>query len=344
VRGLGVQVLFAHSVSVTAILALAGCGIDQGGAPAPTAGAPATSSSEIVVIGPITGFGSVIVNGLTLQTAAADIVVDGNPVSESVLREGQIIRAVAAVTSSSINAISIEYQENVRGPVETLDTAAGTITVLGQPVQTNTRTVFDIGGGSSLNDLALPARIEVSGFRLPSGTILATYLGVAGATDQLTATTAITSVDTNTLTFELGDLTVDYSQVLMLDVPTGIPDIGLVVEVEGTAVGVNGELIVTEVRALPTTPGDLAPNDLLRDETANPATDTPTDRRANIYSVVTATNLPSSITIGTVTVSIDALTQIINGNNNDIAPGRLVQVEGDAANSGVIEADRIELL
>ena len=179
----GATAISVRSFSIFTLLVLAGCGIDQGGAPAPTAGAPAASASEMLVIGPITGFGSVIVNGLTLQTGAADILVDGNPVSESVLREGQIIRAVATVTSSSLNAISIEYQENVRGPVATLDAAAGTITVLGQRVQTNAQTVFDIGGGSSLNDLALPARVEVSGFRLPNGSLLATYIGVVAVTD-----------------------------------------------------------------------------------------------------------------------------------------------------------------
>ncbi len=329
-------------VSALALAVLVGCGIDQGGAPATSA--TADSSSALLVIGPITGFGSVRVNGLTLQTAAADILVDGNPVSESALREGQIIRAVAAVTSTSIDAVTIEYQENVRGPVQALGRFPDVLVVLGQSVLTDARTVFDIGGGTSLDDLVLPARVEVSGFRLPSGVLQATYLGTADPAEPNTATTAITAVDVNALTFELDGLTVDYSQTLLLDVPTGIPDVGVVVEVRGTDIGPGGELIVTEVRSLPARPGDLVAEDTAAAAFAPArATDTAT-RRANIFGVVTAAALPASIAIGDVTVSIDALTQIDGGVASDLAAGRLVQVEGDVTNVGVIQADRIELL
>jgi len=339
-----VRKLRLHALSVrimAAMVVLGGCGIDQGGAPV---SGPATSTpSALLVVGPITGFGSVHVNGLTLQTAATDILVDGNPVSESALREGQIIRAVAAVTSSSIDAVTIEYRVSLRGPIQALG-LGGRLIILGQTVDTDERTVFGTDGGNSLSDLGSPARVEVSGYRLPSGVLQATYIGVAEPTDPLTATAAITSVDNDALTFELDGLAVDYSQALVLDVPTGIPDVGLVVAVEGTDLGAGNELIVTQIRALDAAPGALIAADTTEARFAPTGTDAATARRANITSVITAADSPSSITIGDVTVSIDALTQIDGGVADDLLPGRLVRIEGDVSNVGLIRATRIELL
>ncbi len=345
-RKLSIPALLVRLISALTLSVLGGCGIDSGGAQAP---APAASSSSaLLVVGPITGFGSVHVNGLTLQTAAADIRVDGNPVAESALREGQIIRAVAAVTSSSIDAVEIEYQANIRGPVDALG-LGGRLVILGQAVDTDARTVFGTDGGSSLADLGSPARVEVSGFRLPSGVLQATYVGIADPTAPLTVTSAISSVDANALTFELGGLTVDYSQVLILDVPTGIPDVGLVVAVEGTDRAAGGELIVTRIRSLDAAPGTLVASDIGETSFAAVGTDASAVRRANITSVITAVlpsaaALPSSITIGDVTVSIDALTRISGGSVDELVPGRLVQVEGVVASVGLIQATRIELL
>ncbi|HEY5623233.1 MAG TPA: DUF5666 domain-containing protein [Gammaproteobacteria bacterium] len=333
----------ARIAGVIACLTLAGCGIDQGGVTSPTPGPATSSSSGLLVVGPITGFGSVLVNGIALQTAAADVLVDGNPVAESVLREGQIIRAVAAVTSTSINAVTIEYRASVRGPIQArrIDGAA---VILGQLVITNERTVFDIGGGNSLNDIALFANVEVSGFRLPSGELLATWVGLAELTDSFTMAATITSVDAAGLTFDLDGLTVDFSEPLLLDVPAGVPDTGIVVEVRGTRLNDQGELVASEIRALPGRPGDVVVADTTEDAFAPArATDTGT-RRANVFGVVTAIGLPASISIGDVTVAIDTLTQIGNGDLGFIGIGQLVRVEGDVTNTGIIQADRIELL
>ena len=331
--------LLAHTLGVTAFSLLGGCGIDQGGAQITGASEP----GALVVVGPITGFGSVLVNGLTLETAATEILVDGTPVPQSALREGQIIRAVAAVTPRSIDATTIEYQENVRGPIELLDAVAGTLTILGQEVLADTRTVLDIGAGRSLADLMVGEGIEVSGLRLPTGAVQATYLGSAAPTAPLTVTTSITAADPNALTFELGALAVDYSQVLLLDVPMGIPDVGLVVEVEGTALGPNGELIVEEIRSFVNEPGVFGAADTAQTSFAAIGAPDTTDFQVSVQSVITDANLPSSITLGDVEVSITPLTRVDSGNVDDLQPGRVVQVFGDVLTLGVVEAIRIEL-
>ena len=331
--------LRAHTPCVLALCMLGGCGIDQGGGLV----TGTSQSTELVVIGPITGFGSVRVNGLTLETAATEILVDGTPVPQSALREGQIIRAVAAVTSSSIDATTIEYRQNVRGPLGQVDAAAGTLTVLGQPVETGTRTVLDIGG-RTLDQLTVGEVVEISGIPTNAGIVRATYVGAAAPTDAFTVTTTITASDANNLTFALGALNVDYSQVLQLDVPTGIPDVGLVVEVAGTALGPNGELIVDVIRSLPAGPGILTVEDTTAPLAAFPGAPATTERNANVYGVITATNLPSGISLGDVEVVITPLTRVDAGLLSDLQPGRLVQVEGEVVTSGFIQADHIELL
>ncbi len=324
-------------------IALSGCGIDQGGVTAPSPVAGSGSSSPLLVVGPITGFGSVHVNGLTLQTAAADIRVDGNPVSESALREGQIIRAVAAVTSTSIDAVSIEYQRNLIGPVQALG-SGGTLTVLRQQVITDARTVFGDANGTGLSDIDISGNVEVSGYRLPSGSIRATYIGAADPLEPLTATTTIDAIDLAGLTFDLDQLTVDYSQTLVLDVPLGTPDIGLVVEVRGTALNADGELVAEEIRVLPTRPGNVSTVDFTEDRFSPvPASDAAT-RRANIVGIITAASLPSAITLGDIVIAVDALTRIDNGVIADLVADRLVRIEGDITNTGDIQADVIELL
>lgn len=339
----GRKILRCRIAGAIIALALSGCGIDQGGVTSPAPVAGTGGSSPLLVVGPVTGFGSVHVNGLVLETAAADIRVDGNPVSESALREGQIIRAVAAVTSTSIDAVSIDYQRNLIGPVEAMG-IGGIVYVFGQRVLTNENTVFGDSNGTSVADIDISGNVEVSGYRLPSGDIRATYIGTAAPAEPLTATATINAVDAAGFTFDIDGVTVDYSQSLVIDLPMGLPSEGLVVEVRGSTTNTDGELVADEIRVLPARPGDVAAADIVEDAFAPVAAPDTAISRANIVGVVTATNLPTTITLNDITISIDALTRFDNGDANELAAERLVRIEGDITNAGIIEADVIELL
>jgi len=211
------------ALALAALSAIGGCGIDQGGSPmveqAPTV---------TVVYGPITGFGSIIVNGQRYDVATAVIMADGNLANESDLREGQVVRTIASVSSAGNEALTVTYQENLRGVVSAVDAVAGTFEVLGNSVRTNGSTRFDIGGAS----LAIGMRVEVSGLDTSAGQLQATYVGEPLVTAPLEATATIDSVDLANQTFTLGSLSVDYSQTNLLEVPGGVPAIGVVVEVE----------------------------------------------------------------------------------------------------------------
>jgi hypothetical protein len=324
----------------TAILVgalLAACGIDQGGIERPPE-LPALT----VISGPITGFGSVHVNGLVLESGTAQIRIDGGPAVESDLRRGQVIRAIALVDSGVGRALSIEHQSNVTGPIDALDPAAGTLTVLGQRVLVNSSTVLDLGQGATVADLKVTEHVIVSGLRTPLGEIFATYLSRAANTLRITG--SITAVDAAGLTFEIGDLTVDYSQVLLLQVPNGIPQAGAAVEVTGVT-QIGSVLVAAQVRALPLATDVFAANATALTSFELPAVGAAASasRAASFLGFITASTA-GVVELGDVDVSIGANTAILGGDANALRTGVLVRIEGRIVGLGQIEADRITLL
>ena len=122
-------------------LVLAGCGggVDSGG----TGTVPATYAS-----GPITGFGSVIVNGVRFDDSTA-VVTDeeGAQSSRDKLRLGMITEirgsAIDNTTGTAIStASSIVFGSDILGRIDSIDLSAKRLVVLGQSVDVNT-TVYD---------------------------------------------------------------------------------------------------------------------------------------------------------------------------------------------------------
>ena len=324
---------------------LAACGIDQGGIERPP-----DLGRLTVITGPITGFGSVHVNGLVLESGAAQIRIDGDPAIESGLRRGQVIRAIALVRPGIAIGLSIEHQGNLAGPIVALDASAGRLTLLGQHVLVDDATALDLGPGAALSALSPTDRVTVSGLRAPTGEILATYLGRAGT--EMSITGSITAVDAGALTFAIGDLTVDYSQVQVLQVPNGLPQIGSVVAVTG-ATQVGGALVATQVRTPAFTTDGLAASAtaLTGDEApvvASATANTPgqmttsAPAAASFMGFVTATT-SSGIALADVEVSVGASTAII-GDADALLTGALVLVEGRIVGLGKVAADRITIL
>jgi hypothetical protein len=331
-------------VAVAPACLLLGCGIDQGGARIelpPTAAA----SRTIVVMGPITGFGSVLVNGLRLDTTGAQIRIDGSPAAQADLREGQVIRAIAEQQGSLLRASLIEHEQNLVGPIDALDAVNGELTVLGQPVRADASTVYQSPLTNGLSDLSVGDRIAVSGLSLASGEILATYIAAAAPTAALQVSATITGTDIPSLRFDIGALTVDYSQAAVLDLANGLPAADVVVEVRGTTLS-GGILIADQVRALTLVPGlfSAAATSLTGtgQSGAGPVS-TAGGLAANFVGFVTDANLPGRITLGDVDVLLSATTSIVGGGVNDLLIGARLLVEGDVSAFGQIEADRITI-
>ena len=123
-------------------LIVAGCGggVDSGG----TGTTPASYAN-----GPITGFGSVIVNGVRFDDTNALVTDDGDESRRDKLRlgmtteiRGSAITADATGTLVS-TASSIVFGSDILGRVDSIDLAAKRLVVLGQGVDVNAATVFD---------------------------------------------------------------------------------------------------------------------------------------------------------------------------------------------------------
>jgi hypothetical protein len=330
--------------SLAAVVFVASCGIDQGGYREPAAVNTPPPGQTILVSGPIDGFGSVHVNGLTLDTSRAQIRIDGNPAAQADLRIGQMVRAVAISDSGGLSASSIDYEENVAGPVAARDDAAGELTVLGRRVRISASTRFDGARLASLDDVRVGDRISVSGIDL-SDVILATYIARLAAEEPFEVTTAITASNSTALRFDLGALTVDYSRAALLELSGGVPTPNVVVEVTGTTLD-NGVLVAERVRSLPFLPGTFtaATTSLPTNQSAAVAPGAAAvPLAANFIGVISARPTPTSLALGDVDVDLVATTIILSGTPADLVVGARVQIEGRILSLGSIEASRIRI-
>lgn len=320
-----------------ALSMLSACGIDQGGSPQEIA--PQT----LVVYGPITDFGSIVLNGERLDTTNALIMADGNIASEADLRVGHIVRVIGIAQGTSRTALVVTYQENLRGDISAIDTTAGTFQVLNHTVQTDAETRFDIGQGGTLADLNVGMRVEISALEAPDGVVHARYVGSAAA-QPLEVSGAIDTVDVSSQTFTVGNLTVDYSQTNLLDVPGGIPAVGVIAEIEATQFA-NGVLVADLVRNLDSEPGlfGVSDTDSGSSALAQAGAVTAAGLASNFFGFISATNLPDEIELAGVRIALGPNTIIAGGSSNDLQVGRLVLVVGPVQGLGIVDADRITL-
>src|SRR5262245_11798717 len=115
--------------------------------------------------GAITGFGSIFVNGVEFSTTGATFTIDGSPGTESELHVGDVVTIEGTINSNGRTgtATRVSFDDEVEGPVSSLDVAGGSFVVLGQTVRVDGGTSFDSGLGG-LAALAVGDVVEVSGF------------------------------------------------------------------------------------------------------------------------------------------------------------------------------------
>jgi len=134
--------------------ALAACGGGGSGGGTSTAGLPGTGGTGIYAQGSISGFGSVIVNGIKFDDLQASVQVDGVTATSADLRLGMVasvqgVRGGVATlgTASSIEAWSIARGLVTQGGV--VPGGLGQFTLAGMTVQTDSATVFDFLGATT---------------------------------------------------------------------------------------------------------------------------------------------------------------------------------------------------
>ncbi len=141
----------------TAALAAACGGVDSGGT-----GQTAQTTSA----GRISGFGSVIVNGVRFDDSQASIVDDeGATRARGDLKLGMVVEVTGERRGNSGNGVAsrIQFGNEIAGPVESVDTAAGQLVVLGQQVRVDADTLFS-GYARGLADVLAGDLLEVFAF------------------------------------------------------------------------------------------------------------------------------------------------------------------------------------
>ena len=123
--------------AIALIAVAAGCGGGSGSSATSASGGSAGSST-----GTVTAFGSVYVNGVKYDTSGVPVRVNGNVGSQADLSVGDVVTVIGTSNGTTGSAANIEYWADVEGPISAIP-AQNSVTVLGQAVIVNGRTVFD---------------------------------------------------------------------------------------------------------------------------------------------------------------------------------------------------------
>lgn len=221
--------LCALSCALTAALLVA-CGGGGGGAgtatQTPATPAPGASTAS-VVDGTITGFGSVVINGVRYDDSQAKVAFANSPDAQVAGTLGDLhtgMRVQAELKDGVLQNLVVNFA--LVGTVGAVDMAGGTLNVFGQTIKTTTTgqlpTVFE--GFSSLAQLAVGDLVKVSGTVASDGSITATRIErkAKDGTELFRISGAVQALDTTAKTFTLvgnSSVTVNYADAKLL--PTG---------------------------------------------------------------------------------------------------------------------------
>ncbi len=307
---------------------LASCG--GGGGSTDTAGIGGTG----IVVGRVSGFGSIFINDTRYTTPAGTrFVIDGMAGSQDDLAVGMVVRIEAETENGNFTgkAIEVAYENELQGPIDTGSIASAganrqTFTVFGQTITIDdTDTRFEGTAFGSIDDTIV---VEISGFRTSPGEIFATFVKKTGDKNIGSEVELRGLVDLYDMgppeQFEIDGIEIEVDPAASVDVDGGNLQDGLFVEVEGEIMS----LTPLRIRALEVESEDEDFGDDIDDV-----------RLEGIVSSYVA-GPPATFQVDGQTV--DASAAVITPAGAVIANGVEVEVEGDIV-GGVLFADEIEV-
>ncbi len=218
-----------------------GCGGGGSSSPSQTTATTPPSATIASVDGTITGFGSVIIDGVRFDDSATKVAI-ANSADATAATLGDLhtgMRVQGELKDGVLQNLVVNFV--LVGTVGTVDATAGTLTVFGQTIKTTTTgqlpTVFE--GFSALAQMALGDLVKVSGTVASDGSITATRIErrAKDGTEVFRVSGAVQSIDATAKTFMLvgnSSVTVNYAAAKLL--PTGaVIENGKLVSVVATA-------------------------------------------------------------------------------------------------------------
>ena len=313
----------AKWVAFAALVVLGACG----------GGMSTTSMSpmqKVATSGTITAFGSVFVNGVRYDVSAASLRKNGRSVTQAGLAVGEValVQGQEDLQSGQGDASSVEVEDNIVGPIASINTMTNQLTVLGQTVEVTASTSFGAGiSPGDLTGLAMGDPVEVSGFAGAGGVIAATRIARAEPAETLQVLGTVAGLDTTAHTFMINGLTVDYSAAMLGGFSTGQPANDDLVVARGTVFDAMAvKLTATSVQRAETDPRNVADGGHVEQE-----------------GLITRFASATDFDVGGMKVTTTAATHYEGGTVADLALNVRVEVRGMVDASGVLIADEIKI-
>ena len=318
---LGLNRVFSTSLMAVSAAVITACG-GGGDVPEPTV---AIEAATAYAAGPISGFGSVIVNDIRYEDSNASVTDDdGRARSRDQLKLGMSVEIDSAkldAATGTAKALRIRYGSSLVGPLTAVDTVNSVLTVLGQTVKITGTTVFDAGLVGGLAGLRTSSILEVHAqFNASDNSYTALRVENAASATTFKLKGAVSALNATAKTFVIGGQAITYAGLAAADVPTGLAN-GVRAAVRLQTTAVNGQWLATAVRA-----GSVKPADGLTGHV-----------RARITAFTSATQF--EIYGG---VKVDASAASFPDGQAGLALGVAVEVRGTLTN-GVLVATNVEI-
>jgi hypothetical protein len=304
------RVLAGALLAVTAALLHACGGVEGQG----------TGSAAAYSEGPITGYGSIIVNGVHFDESRADISDDeGHSLTPGDLKLGMTVRVDAgAIDQGRAVATAVQVGSDLIGPVTSNDLLAHNLGLLGQTVRVTASTVFDdaLTGGQAA--VTLGSTLQVYAILDPvSGVYAAQRIELKAAPSAYKLRGVVSQLDKAQHTFRMGGASFSYAEgIAPADLANGqTVRLQLQTQVDG-----NGRWVVTR----------------FDDGRSRPAEGS----EAEIESVIATFTSNASFTMSGLTVN--ASSARIEPAGATLAAGLRVEVEG-IISAGVLVATKVEV-
>jgi Domain of unknown function (DUF5666) len=236
-------------IALSTALALAACG--GGGGTAGSGGdTPVAEAPSDTALGSISGFGSIIVNGVRYDDSSASVFDDnGGLRNSSALALGMMVEVKGRQNNDGTGiAEQINAFSEILGPIANLNATAGTFTVLGVNVKVDSATVYqDVVG---LSALANGNTVEVYGLRAGDAVTASRIERKTPAAGDVVAKIRgqISNLNAAASTFSIGTLVVAFNAAQVTPNLAALSN-GAFVKVSSTTAVTGNNLTASRVQA-----------------------------------------------------------------------------------------------
>ncbi|MBQ0942186.1 hypothetical protein KAK07_02425 [Ideonella sp. 4Y16] len=205
--------------ALTLSLGLAACGGGGGGGGTDDSGHNGGSNSAVsFTSGVISGFGSIIVNGVRFDDSAATVLDDkGGRLSRDDLHLGSQVEIEGGSidrNSGRATALTIRIGSELKGRVTAVNLGAQSISMLGQTVLVTSNTVFDDSLGGGFSAISVGQLLEVHArFDATQGAYVASRIERESSSSEFKLRGVVADLDTTAMTFRIGSAVINYASV-----------------------------------------------------------------------------------------------------------------------------------